>query len=229
MKSKEEIKQILCDAVDKRGEDAFRLYESVYAEPELGFKEVKTSRKFRDLMDMIGVAHTDGLAVTGVRADIPGRKHDFRVALMGELDAIAVPGHKDADPNTGAVHACGHAAQLASVAVAAAALADSGRMQELDGDVAVRATPAEEYIEIEYRNSLMESGKIDFTCGKAQMIKDGVFDDIDATIMQHTTICNDDYTAGATSGNNGFVGKLIKSILYLISTVFSCCFPSPDS
>ena len=56
----------------------------------------------------------------------------------------------------------------------------------------------------------MESGKIDFTCGKAQMIKDGVFDDIDATIMQHTTICNDDYTAGATSGNHGFVGKLIK-------------------
>ena len=83
-------------------------------------------------------------------------------------------------------------------------------MEELDGDIAILATPAEEFIEIEYRNQLIESGKVDFICGKAQMIKDGVFDDIDASIMQHTTICNDDYVAGATSTNNGFVGKLIK-------------------
>ena len=210
MKSKEEIKQILCDAVDRREEDVFNFYESVYAEPEYGYKEVKTSAKFRAFLDSLNVEHKDGLAITGVRADFAGRNHDFRVALMGELDAIAVPSHKDADPATGAVHACGHAAQLSSMVAAAAALADTGIMSELDGDIAILATPAEEFIEIEFRNQLIESGKVDFVCGKAQMIKDGVFDDIDASIMQHTSICNDDYVAGATSNNNGFVGKLIK-------------------
>ncbi len=210
MKSKEEIKQILCDAVDRREEDVFAFYESVYAEPEFGYKEVKTSAKFRKFLDGLGVKHQDGIAITGVRADLPGRDHKFRVALMGELDAIKVPAHQDADPETGAVHACGHAAQLASVAAAAAALTDSGMMEELDGDICILATPAEEVIEIEYRNKLREEGKIDFICGKAQMIKDGVFDDIDASIMQHTSICSDEYVAGATSSNNGFVGKLIK-------------------
>ena len=210
MKSKEELKQLLCDAVDKREEDIFALYESVYSEPEYGYKEVKTSAKFRDFLDKLGVPHKDGLAITGVRADLEGRSHDFKVALMGELDAIAVPAHKDADPTTGAVHACGHAAQLASVAAACAALADSGLMSELDGDIAFIATPAEEYIEIEYRYRLIQEGKVSFCCGKPQMVLEGVFDDIDATIMQHMTICNDEYTAGATSDNNGFVGKLIK-------------------
>ncbi len=210
MKSKEELKKLLCEAVDKREKEVFDLYESIYAEPEYGYKEVKTSKKFRDFLDMVKVPHKDGLAITGVRADLAGRSHDFKVALMGELDAIAVPAHKDADPVTGAVHACGHAAQLTSIAAAAAALADTGLMSELDGDVAFIGTPAEEYIEIEYRHRLIQEGKVSFCCGKPQMILEGVFDDIDATIMQHTSIVNDDYTAGATSNNNGFVGKLIK-------------------
>ena len=210
MKSKNEIKKILCEAVDKRRADAWRFYDSVYAEPELGFKEVKTAEKFSRFLDSIRVKHTDGLAITGVRADLPGRSHGLRVAIMGELDAITVPGHKDADPATGAVHACGHAAQLTAAAVAAAALQDTGMMEELDGDVAVIATPAEEYIELEYRNKLRESGKLSFVTGKAQMIKEGVFDDVDISIMQHTTIINDGYTAGATSANTGFVGKLIR-------------------
>ena len=210
MRSKEELKKLLCEAVDKREKEVFDLYESIYAEPEYGYKEVKTSKKFRDFLDMVKVPHKDGLAITGVRADLAGRSHDFKVALMGELDAIAVPAHKDADPVTGAVHACGHAAQLTSIAAAAAALADTGLMSELDGDVAFIGTPAEEYIEIEYRHRLIQEGKVSFCCGKPQMILEGVFDDIDATIMQHTSIVNDDYTAGATSNNNGFVGKLIK-------------------
>ncbi len=210
MRTREEIKRVLCEAVDRRAQDAFRLYDSVYREPELGYKEVRTSAKFRAFLDGLGIRHRDGLAITGVRADLPGRRHDFRIALMGEMDAVTVPGHRDADPLTGAVHACGHAAQLASVAAAAAALADTGVMDELDGDIALLATPAEAYIELEYRNRLREDGRIGFICGKAQMILEGVFDDIDISVMQHTSVIGDGCTAGATSVNNGFVGKLVR-------------------
>lgn len=210
MKSKEELKQILCAAVDANAEMAFSFYDSVYREPELGFKEFKTSAKFRNFLDGKGISHRDNLALTGVRGDLAGKSHNFRVAIMGEMDALAVPDHKDADPETGAVHACGHAAQLASVVAAAAALKDSGVMEELDGDVVFLAVPAEEYIEVEYRNRLCEEGKISLALGKSQMILEGVFDDIDVSIMQHTTICNDTYRVGATSTYNGYVAKLIE-------------------
>ena len=210
MKSKDERKRILCDTVDRYAEDILAFYESVYSEPELGYKEWKTAEKTKRFLDRFGVPYRDGLAITGIRGDLKGREHKIRVALMGEMDAIVVPAHKDADPLTGAIHACGHVAQLASAMGAAACLSASGIMEELDGDVAVLATPAEEFVELEYRKRLRDEGKIRCLCGKAQMIVDGVFDDIDISIMQHTTIINDDYRAGATSDNNGFVAKMIR-------------------
>ena len=210
MKSKEELKKLVCEAVDKNKDKIFDFYDSVYAEPELGYKEYKTSEKFQKFLDSLGYDYKTGLAITGVRSDVPGKSHDFKVAVMGELDAILVRSHPDCNKETGAVHACGHAAQSASVAGVAAALHDSGVMSELDGDVVLLGTPSEEYIEMEFRNKLREEGKIDFLCGKAQMIREGVFDDIDATIMQHTTINSVDYKAGASSYNNGFVGKMIQ-------------------
>ena len=212
MRTKEELKQLACEAVDRKRDELVAFYESVYSEPELGYKEVKTSAKFQKFLDDLGYDYKTGLAITGVRSDVKGRSSDFKVAVMGELDAILVRSHKDANPDTGAVHACGHAAQLASLAGVAAALQGSGVMEDLDGDIVLLATPAEEYIEMDYRNKLREEGRIDFLCGKAEMIREGVFDDIDASIMQHTTINSPEYKAGATSSNNGFVGKLVHYI-----------------
>ena len=79
---------------------------------------------------------------------------------MGELDAVVVPSHPDTDPVTGAVHACGHNAQMASLAGVAIALKDADLMRSLDGMYAWMAVPAEEYIEMEYRNRLRDEGKI---------------------------------------------------------------------
>ena len=46
-------------------------------------------------------------------------------------------------------------------------------LAQLSGRIALVAVPAEEYIEIEYRDSLRRDGKIEFLGGKPELIKLG--------------------------------------------------------
>ena len=202
-----EIKRRLCEAVDNNAEKIIALGESIFAEPEMGFKEVKTAAKVKKVLDDLGVAYQDGVAITGVVAPLKGRNSNVRLALMGELDAIIAPGHRCADPETGAAHSCGHHVQIATVMGAAMALKESGVMSELDGDIVLMAVPAEEGVELEYRQGLIDQGKLSFIGGKQEFIKLGVFDDIDMMLMQHTD--NSRKVAAGGGTGMGFVAKLV--------------------
>ncbi len=210
--TKEELKRIACEAIDARKEDIIAFADSVAAEPELGFKEFKTSEKFASLLRNLGRTPRTGIAHTGVVEDFKGAGSDIRVAIMGELDAILVNDHPDADPVTGAVHACGHNAQLASVAAIAYALHDTDIMECLGGDIVLMGVPAEEFVEITYRNRLREEGKLWFLSGKQEFIRLGEFDNIDISIMQHSAVAAPGFRAGATSVCNGFTAKLINYV-----------------
>ena len=104
MRSKEELKKLACAAIDARRDDILAFADSVAAEPELGFKEYKTAEKFASLLRGLGREPRTGVANTGVIDVFKGAKSELRVAVMGELDAILVADHPDADPMTGAVH-----------------------------------------------------------------------------------------------------------------------------
>ncbi|MBQ5813580.1 MAG: amidohydrolase, partial [Clostridia bacterium] len=206
----QEMKKLVCEAIDKNRDNIIGIAESIFAEPELGYKEFKTAAKVKKVFDELGLEYQDEVAVTGVIAKVPGGQHNAKVALMGELDAVVCPGHRCADPETGAAHSCGHHAQIASLMGAAYGLVQSGVMSELGGDVALMAVPAEEGVELEYRNELMQSGKISFLGGKQEFIKLGVFDDVDCMVMQHT-VAGDKVTAGGPGGM-GFVAKIVQYI-----------------
>ena len=210
MRSKEELKKLACAAIDARRDDILAFADSVAAEHELGFKEYKTAEKFASLLRGLGREPRTGVANTGVIDVFKGAKSELRVAVMGELDAILVADHPDADPMTGAVHACGHNAQLSAVAAIACALHDTGLMDELDGDVVLMGVPAEENVEITYRNKLREEGKLWFLSGKQEFIRLGEFDDIDVSVMQHSAVAAPGFRAGASSVCNGFTVKLIN-------------------
>ena len=210
MRSKEELKKLACAAIDARRDDILAFADSVAAEPELGFKEYKTAEKFASLLRGLGREPRTGVANTGVIDVFKGAKSELRVAVMGELDAILVADHPDADPMTGAVHACGHNAQLSAVAAIACALHDTGLMDELDGDIVLMGVPAEENVEITYRNKLREEGKLWFLSGKQEFIRLGEFDDIDVSVMQHSAVAAPGFRAGASSVCNGFTVKLIN-------------------
>ena len=209
-KTKDELKKLACEAIDARRDDIIAFADSVAAEPELGFKEVKTSGKFASLLKGLGREPRTGVAITGVVDRYQGARSDIRVAVMGELDAILVADHPDADKLTGAVHACGHNAQLAAVAAIAYALHDTDLMENLDGDIVLMGVPAEEFVEITYRNKLREEGKLWFLGGKQEFIRLGEFDDIDISVMQHSSVMAPGFKAGATSVNTGFTAELIN-------------------
>ena len=62
----------------------------------------------------LGLTDVTRPARTGVKGWL-WRGAGPRVAVIGELDAVLSPGHPFADKATGAAHACGHNAQLASM------------------------------------------------------------------------------------------------------------------
>ena len=141
--NKAELKEAVCKAIDARYADIEKVAMDIFAEPELGFKEKKTSAKVKAVFDSLGMNYTDGWGITGVKARMQGRNSRRTVALLGELDAIICRDHPNCDPVTGAAHCCGHNVQIANLVAVAMAFKDAGIMKELDGDVVFFAVPAE--------------------------------------------------------------------------------------
>ncbi|MCX8573871.1 MULTISPECIES: amidohydrolase [unclassified Gilliamella] len=212
--TKEELKRQVCSAIANRKADIKAIAEAIWAEPELGYKEHKTAKKVEETFEKLGVPYKNKLALTGVKGRLKGGKGSHcSVAIIGELDAIICADHPAADETSGAAHCCGHNAQIANMMAVTMGLIDSGAMQFLAGDVVPFAVPAEEYVEITYRNRLIEEGKIKYIGGKPELISRGEFDDVDMALQIHLTSVPDDRQDGfieISTTSNGFIGKLIK-------------------
>jgi amidohydrolase len=209
----DELKQRVWEAIDRRGDDIIGLGERIRRHPELGFKELKTARLVEDTLSGLGLTPRPGLALTGVRADLPGQGAGGPTfALLAELDALVVAGHPAAAPQTGAAHACGHNAQVAGLLGCALGLLQARAMEHLTGRVALFAVPAEEYGDIEWRVSQARQGKLEFLGGKPELLRLGHFDDVDLAMMIHTTARPEDGKAGVPASNNGCLVKTVRYI-----------------
>ena len=211
--TKNELKQQVYAAIDKRAEQIVGLGEEIRKNPELGFKEVKTARLVEETFGKLGLSPKSGLALTGVRADVAGRAGAGPTfAVLGELDALVVTGHPVADPQTGAAHACGHNAQVAGLLGAAMGLLDSRAFDHLAGRVAFFAVPAEEYGDIEWRVQQARAGRLEFLGGKPELLRLGHFDDVDLSMMIHMTSRTEDGKTGVPASNNGCIVKTIRYV-----------------
>ena len=212
MPSNEDLKRWAFQEIDNRSDEIVNLAKDILQNPEPGFQETKTSalvaRKFAEL----GVPFRAGLALTGVRMDLIGGTAGPALAILGELDSLIVNEHPHANSDTGAAHACGHHCQIAMMFGAAMALMQPDVLSALSGRLIFMAVPAEEYIEIEYRDSLRRQGKIEFLGGKPELIKLGEFDDVDMAMMLHTTSNREDKQLCMSGTNNGTVAKRIQFI-----------------
>ena len=83
-----EIKQKVLKAIEARRADIEAIAQAILKEPELGYKEVKTSAKVRVAFDALGLEYTTGWGITGIKARIKGGKPGKTVAVIGELDAV---------------------------------------------------------------------------------------------------------------------------------------------
>ena len=211
MTEPETLKRQVCEAIDRRRENIINIGESIMDVPELGFKENETAHRVKQSFGQSRLPFEEGLALTGVKAVLRGARPGPTIALMGELDALQVPDHPRANPDTGAAHACGHNAQIAGLLGAAMGLSDTGVAQHLSGNVVFFAVPAEEFVEIEYRVGLVREGKTAFLTGKQELIRLGHFDDVDMAVMIHST--SPEVSAGGmglSPSSNGFLAKSIR-------------------
>ncbi len=211
--TKDELKRRIFEAIDSRADEIIGIGERILKNPEMGFKEVKTAALVHETFQRLGLESRAGLAMTGVRADVRGRAGEGPTfALLGELDGLRVTGHPQADPATGAAHACGHNAQVAGMLGAAMGLVDAKAFDHLAGRVALFAVPAEEGGDIEWRQAQIRAGKLEFPCGKQELMKLGCFDDVDLAMMIHTNWRAEDGKAGVPASNNGRVGKTARFV-----------------
>jgi amidohydrolase len=194
--------------VDTAADDLEQLARQIFAQPELGFKEHQTASLVHDWFDKLGLSHRDGIAVTGSRADIACGQPGPTVAVLGELDSLLCWEHPDRDTRTGAVHACGHNAQIAMMLGAGLALKEVA--PHLAGRIALMAVPAEEYVELEERLKFREQGQLEFLGGKAEMVRLGAFDDVDVAMMVHATARAEDGDLAVGGTNNGMVAKFVR-------------------
>ena len=85
---KNELKKLLCQAVDSVKGQTKAFADDVAAHAELGFFETRTSDKLAAALEGLGLDVTRGLARTGLRADMAGGAEGPKVAVIGELDGI---------------------------------------------------------------------------------------------------------------------------------------------
>jgi amidohydrolase len=208
--TKEELKQKVTEQIYLNKELIISIGNKIFNHPELGFKEWDTSRLAADQLKALGLSCEEALAITGVKACAKGRQSKARVMIMGELDAVVCPLHPSADLSTGAAHSCGHNSQIATMLGSAIGLTPF--MEYLDGDVVFAAVPAEEYVELEYRERLKKDGRIEFFGGKQEFIRLGVLDDVDMGMMIHSHAGIEDRKFLLACDSSGFVGKIVKFI-----------------
>lgn len=161
-------------------ESLINLGRELFSCPELGFKEVKSNEILTSFLFKNGIPCQSGLCLTGVKATIGGGS-GYHIALVADLDALEARDGSHSFP----FHSCGHSIQTAVMAYALKLLNDSGIVERFGGRVSFIATPAEEFIDFDYRESLVQEGKIAYYSGKQNMIAQGIFDDVDCVISMH--------------------------------------------
>lgn len=196
--------------VDQHRERILQSFAYFWKNPETGYREVKTAAYLAKEFEKLGYILTHAGNIPGFYTDVDTGIPGPTIAVMGELDALLCPTHPDADPETGAVHCCGHGAQLAALLGVAAALKEPGALDGLCGKIRLMAVPAEELIEIEYRKRLKEQGIIRYFGGKVELMYRGWFNDVDISFMIHTNIRPEENCGYIPGGGNGCMVKKME-------------------
>lgn len=206
--NKNEMKTAVLQAIEENKQKIFELKNNIYQNPEFGYKETKTTQFVWDFFtNELHLSGQKNIAITGCKIDVNEEKQGPCIAVMGELDAISCKEHKDSN-ELGASHTCGHNLQIAGMAGAALGLVKSGVLPMLEGKLCFIATPAEEFIELDFREQLKKNGEITYFGGKQELIYRGVLDNVDMAMMFHALDIGDK-KALIGPESNGFIGKKV--------------------
>jgi amidohydrolase len=157
----DELKGKVIEAVEEQRDRLYEISAYIYENPELGSEEFKAAEFLTGELEKQGFTVKRGILgmPTAFSATYKGKGSGPKVAVIAEYDCL---------PGVG--HGCGH--NLIAASAVGAGVAASRVMSELDGEVLVVGTPAEE-------------GHGPSAGAKVVMVKNGFWDDIDAAVMLH--------------------------------------------
>lgn len=160
--------------------------DDIFKHPELGYKEFRTKQIVIDyIRQVFPKAKIQEYTTTGLRVDLDNGA-DRTMGILAELDALINPTHFQADPETKACHACGHFSQVAIALDLFGFLTNEHTFKNYNMNFSFVFVPAEEFIDLDYRQSLIDAGKVTYSGGKAEMMKLGAFDGIDFMMATHS-------------------------------------------
>lgn len=130
---------------DKQIQDAIILRHTLHKHPELKYQETQTSRLAAERLRALGYKVTEGIATTGILAELDTGRPGPVIAFRADMDALPIHeantfGH--CSQHEGLMHACGHDGHTATLLLAAEAIMEN--RDELCGHLKLLFQPAEE-------------------------------------------------------------------------------------
>lgn len=183
MSELKQLKDKISMYIDQCNLDLLELSAQIHSHPELCYQEVQAVDFMKAMLNKYGydVQESYGDIPTSFRADSKNKKSGPTVAIMAEYDALKDIGH-----------GCGH--NIIATCAVGAFLGLSSVIEELEGNVCIIGTPAE------------EGG-----AGKVKLLRAGAFDDVDFALMMHPSGANGNLSGrggrAATNVNITFYGK----------------------
>lgn len=156
----EKLKEKLKAELEIRRSELVRLSSDIHDNPELGFQEVKAVSWLSNYLENNGFCVEKGVAGLATAFQATYGEGKPKIAVLAEYDAL---------PGIG--HGCGH--NIIAASAVGAGVASKIVVDNLGGSIIVLGTPGEETF----------GGKID-------MIKAGIFDDVDVAMMVHPSVLN---------------------------------------
>ena len=177
----------------------------LWKHPQTGFTEWEAHNYLKEKWEALGYKLVEAGDIPGFYTDLDTGRPGPTLCIMAELDALDQGNHPEAV--NGMTHACGHNCQGAALLGVAAGLAAPGALDGLSGRIRLMMVPAEELIQMPFREGLRQKGIIHYYGGKAEFIYRGYFDDVDLAIMVHTGAERDDVDLGCGAKSNGMIAK----------------------
>jgi len=195
----------------------------LWAAAEPGYFERRTHKQLADAFREIGFAVTEFEGMTGFLAEaarsVPSGQ-SRRILLIADMDGLPDPGtpmgpaapevvgsvngatHVNGGSPSRYIHSCGHHMQMTVLYGAARILAES--RSPVLADVAFCAVPAEEYIDRERRQTLVDKGLVRCLSGKQELLSRGFFKPFRYVVATHAAGVPDAATFTSVRAMNGF-------------------------
>jgi len=139
------LKETIQNLADEIFPEILEIRRFIHQHPELSFHEFKTAEYIYEVLGKENIPFRQGIAGTGILADIEGRGSGKIIGLRADMDALPIQEENTVDyrsVNDGKMHACGHDVHTACLIGAARILNEL--KHQFPGKVKLVFQPAEE-------------------------------------------------------------------------------------